>query len=244
MSALITSFFTRAGVPAADIHTVTPGFPTIRIWEVSGADQTLIIGTPEGTGDPGGGIGTDGIMTVMHDKTAGAPGSGGPPPAGSIDGFYKFEFTAAMGFSELLNYVIRVDGGTSIPAGERYQTQQFGPDDSIDTKVDAVYDETATDHLSLGSFGLLFNQTKANTDQLLLDVADVEALVDLVRKYNTNRTKVDTTAKTLIVFDDDCTTPLRTFSLRDASNIPSTDDVCERNPTATGTSDGEATCLP
>ena len=219
MSALITAFFTRAGVPATDIPTITPGFPTIRIWEVIAADQTLVIGAPEGTGDPGGGIGTDGVMTIMFDKTAGVPGSGGPPPAGSIDGFYKFDFTGAMGFLPTNNYVVRIDGGASVPAGERYIVTRFGPDQSIDVKVDAFWDEPLTGHDIIGTFGGLF---------------------DVLRKYETNRTRIDPTNKTLTVFDDDCTTPLRVFELRDSAGALSVDEVCERDPDSSA--DGFPVC--
>ena len=219
MSALITSFFTRSGVPAADIPIVTAGFPVIRIWEVIAVDQTLVIGTPEGTGDPGGGVGTDGIMTILFDKTAGVPGSGGLPVAGSIDGFYKFEFTTAMGFVPTSNYVARVDGGTSIPAGERYQVVKFGPNDNIDVKVDAIWEEPSAGHVTIGTMG---------------------SLLDVLRKYETNRTVVDPIAKTLTVYDDDCTTVLRVFDLLDSSGFPSTDSVCERKPD--GATDGFPVC--
>ena len=77
---------------------------------------------------------------------------------------------------------------------------------------------------------------------LVLDVADIELLVTLLCKYETNRTKIDGAAKTMIIYDDDCVTPLRTFSLRDATGTPSTTDICERVPTAAGTSDGKPTC--
>jgi hypothetical protein len=46
----------------------------------------------------------------------------------------------------------------------------------------------------------------------------------------------------MIIYDDDCVTPLRTFSLRDAGGLPSTTDICERVPIAAGTTDGKDTC--
>ena len=219
MSALITSFFTRVGVPATDIPTATPGFPRIRIWEVIAADQTLVIGAPEGTGDPGGGIGTDGVMTILFDKTIGVPGSGGAPAAGSIDGFYKFDFTTAMGFVPTSNYVARMDGGGSVPDGERFIVVRFGPNDNIDVKVDAFWDEPSAGHVTISTMG---------------------GLLDILRKYQTNRTRVDATAKTLTVYDDDCTTPLRVFELRDGAGALSIDEVCERDPDSS--SDGFPVC--
>lgn len=219
MSALITSFFTRVGVPATDIPTATPGFPTIRIWEVVAADQTLVIGAPEGTGDPGGGVGTDGVMTILFDKTAGVPGSGGLPVAGSIDGFYKFEFTVPMGFVSTSNYVARMDGGPSVPAGERYIVVRFSPNDNIDVQVSAFWDEPQAGHTTIGTMG---------------------GLLDVIRKYETNRTRIDSTAMTLTVYDDDCTTVLRVFDLLDGAGAPSIDEVCERKPD--GSTDGFPVC--
>lgn len=241
---IITSFFTSGGSP------ITGLTPTIRIWEVDAADQTLIIGAPEGTngagpvggGAPAGVIGTDGTMLEMHDKTVAAPGSGGLPLAGSQDGFYRYVFDTVNGYDPTKAYVFRVDGGVAQPTGERYQAGEFDPTNSADAMVDLIYDEPKLDHLVVGSFGEAFNQDNANITQLVLDVADVETLVTLLLKYETNRTRIVGT--TLIIYDDDCTTPLRTFNLKDGTGTPSATDVCERVPAATGTSDGLPTCDP
>jgi hypothetical protein len=65
-------------------------------------------------------------------------------------------------------------------------------------------------------------------------------LLDVIRKYSTNRTRVDATAKTLTVYDDDCTTVLRVFDLLDGAGSPSIDEVCERKPDSS--SDGFSVC--
>lgn len=119
-STVITSFFTKSGVPRTGLK------PTIRIWEVGATSETLIIGTPNGTGDPGTGVGTDGIMQEVYD-TIGSPGSGSPLPNSSRDGFYKFEFTDSMGYDITKRYLVRVNGGQNIPPGERYQTTSISP---------------------------------------------------------------------------------------------------------------------
>jgi len=59
---------------------------------------------------------------------------------------------------------------------------------------------------------------------------------------DTNRTKIDDVAKTLTVYDDDCTTVLRVFQLLDQNGNPSTDSVCERKPTSTGPGDNKPVC--
>ncbi len=241
---IITSFFTSSGAP------ITGLTPTIRIWEVDAADQTLLIGATEGLngagpvggGAPAGGIGTDGTMLEMHDKTAGASGSGGLPLAGSQDGFYRYVFDTVNGYDPDKAYVFRVDGGVAQPNGERYQAGEFDATSNADQMVDLFYNEPKLEHLVAGSFGEAFNQDNTNIKTLVLDVADIEVIVTLLCKYETNRTKIDGIAKTMIIYDDDCVTPLRTFSLRDASGTPSVIDICERTPTAAGTSDGKPTC--
>lgn len=241
---IITSFFTSGGSP------ITGLTPSIRIWEVAAADQTLLIGAPEGLngggpvggGAPAGAIGFDGTMLEMHDKTIAAAGSGGLPLGGSQDGFYRYVFDTVNGYNPNKAYIFRVDGGVTQPASERYQAGEFDATSSADQMVDLIYNEPKLDHLVAGSFGEAFNQDNTNITGLVLDVADIELLVTLLCKYETNRTKIDGIAKTMIIYDDDCVTPLRTFSLRDAGGTPNTTDVCERVPTALGTSDGKPTC--
>lgn len=235
-SITLTSFFTKYGVPFTGLS------PTVRIWEVSSTgDHTLIIGSTEGTGDPGSGIGTDGIMSEMFDKTAGVVGSGGLPIGGSQDGFYSFEFTDTMGYSKKKMYLVRIDGGINVPIPERYQTAKITPNSDM---VNDILNEPIIDHLASGSVGEALNQTKANSEQLMLSIIDVEDLIRLVLKYDTNRTRIDTANYTMTVYDNDCSTPLRTFKLLDSNGIPSVEDVCERVPQATDTSDGLPTCLP
>jgi len=95
----INSFFSDAGVPAINIGTTTPGYPRVRIWEVNGAVQTLIVGAPNGTGQA-----TDGVMLEII-------GTGSPP---AQDGFYTFDFTPILGYDQSSNYVIRTDAGPSL----------------------------------------------------------------------------------------------------------------------------------
>lgn len=243
-SIIITSFFTSGGSPITGLS------PSIRIWEVGAVDQTLLIGSPEGLngagpvggGSPAGAPGTDGIMLEMHDKTTGVSGSGGLPLGGSQDGFYKYVFDTVNGYDPNKAYVFRVDGGVAQPSGERYQAGEFDATSNADQMVDLMYDEPRLDHLVAGSVGEAINLDRADVSSLVLSVADIQTIVTLLCKFEKNRTKIDSATKTMIIYDDDCVTPLRTFSLRDASGTPSTTDVCERVPTAAGTSDGKSTC--
>lgn len=240
---VITSYFSDKGHPTTGLS------PIIRIWEVNDFDQTLIIGSVNGTHDPGPvgggaipgtGVGTNGIMIEMFDKTAGV-GSGGLPIAGDRDGMYRYNFDTFNGYDPNKSYMVRIDGGPTLNANDRYQMINFNADTNIvDAVVDAVYNATATDYLLPGSFGELFNQTNANTDQLVLDVSDLMVLLDLTLKYQTNRTKIDHMAKTLTVYDDDCVTPLRVFNLYDHNNTLSVNEVCERRPVIAN--DGRPIC--
>lgn len=234
---IITSFISDKGHPSVGLT------PTIRVWEVNGGDQTLIIGTVNGTNDPGPvgggaslgtGPGTDGVMIEVFDHTVGN-GSGGLPISGDRDGFYKYNFDSYNGYNPTKSYVVRIDGGVSLNANDRYQVTSIEPD-----VVSSVYNAQATDYLLPGSFGEKFNQTAANTTQTAIDVNDVLVLLDLVLKYQTNRTKINHINKTLTVYDDDCVTVLRTFNLFDHTGAPSITEVCERRPVIAN--DGRPVC--
>jgi hypothetical protein len=240
---IIASFFTDDGDPAIGL------IPTIRIWEVEAGDQTLVIGAPEGTQDPGPvgggaaagpGAGNDGTMVSMNDSTVGVVGGGGA--GGSEDGFYKYTFDTAHGYDPTKCYLFRVDGGVVLTAGERWHAGELNTADNAEAVVDLIYDEPRLDHNQAGSIGEHHNQTRANLTQLALDITDVYSLVNLLTKFETNRTRVDSVSGTLTVYDDDCVTPLRTFALRDGTGAPSTTEICERAPIASGTTDGRPTC--
>jgi len=214
----INSLFTASGIPTSGLS------PTIRIWEVEGAVQTIIVGFPTGNG-----LAIDGAMAEIFD-------TGSPPIS---DGFYTFLFTDTIGYDPTKKYLIRTDGGVTLPDADRYQTGEIDPIE--ETIINGVWDEVlAPDHLDTGSAGLILSEIKADTTSLSLDVSDVNDLVTLLLKYDTNRTKIDDTNKTLIIYDDDCTTVLRTFQLLDQTGTPSTDSVCERKPISS--SDGKPVC--
>lgn len=218
----INSLFTNAGIPATGI---TGGYPSVRIWEVNGAVQTLIVGTPSGSGQN-----TDGIMTEI---TTSSPSTS--------DGFYTFLFTDLIGYDATKKYLIRSDGGPTLPNTDRYQSASIDPIE--ETIINGVWDENlAPDHQLAGSAGLTLSQIKADTTQLFLDVAAVQNIVNLILKYDTNRTKIDDINKTLTVYDDDCSTVLRVFNLLDQNGNPSTDSVCERKPVVAN--DGKPVCTP
>jgi len=199
----ISSFFARSGIPATDIddnnpHSDGKDYPRVRIWEVSGTTHTLIVGDAIGTGQN-----TDGIMSPGIDT-------------GIEDGFYTFVFDDTIGYDPSKKYLVRSDGGNTLPDVDRYQAADVSPELSNESIADAVWDEASADHLISGSMGDLMNLIKAGIDNQL--------------QYDKNRTKIDTATNEMIIFDDDCVTELRRFKLLDSSGNPSITEVCERKP--------------
>ena len=220
----ITSFITRAGVPATDIDDLNPhldgrNYPRLRIWEIDGGTQDLIIGDPAGSG-----LNTDAIMSPVID--------------GVEDGFYSYVFDTVEGYDVSKKYLIRVDGGPSLSDNERYQTGQIVPIEN--DIINGVWDENITDHLTVNSTGLTLSQIKADTTSLFVSLTDVANLMSLALKYDTNRTKIDTVNHLMIIYDDDCVTELRRFQLFDSGGVPNSSVVCERKPISA--SDGEPVC--
>lgn len=146
-------------------------------------------------------------------------------------GFYKYVF---VGYLPTKNYVMSIDGGATQPVGERYnisatQEQKVSPD-NVQQIITGVWEETAADHTSVSSTGLLLNQISADTQATRIDVTIALDLLSTLLKYERNRTKIDKVAKTLTVYDDNGITPIRVFDLKDSTGALSVTEVCERNP--------------
>jgi hypothetical protein len=71
---------------------------------------------------------------------------------------------------------------------------------------------------------LIDTNSLINSMQLCLDI------LNTVLKYNANRTRIDKNSKSLIVYDDDGTTPIRTFNLKDFDGVASITEMAERDP--------------
>lgn len=141
-------------------------------------------------------------------------------------GWYKYTYTS---YDYEKNYVFTADGGGTLTACDRYK---YGGNESYVEDISyEVWEEDATIHMNVGTTGLVLNSIKADTTTIIMNVASLTALVTTLLKYQTNRTRVDPTAMTLTVYDDDCVTPLIVFDLLDAAGNPSVVEVCERKPT-------------
>lgn len=147
------------------------------------------------------------------------------------DGFYRYNFTT---YDQTKDYMFRVDGGSSLVNSDRYQ---FGStlytkleQETIDKISHDVWEEPAGDHLTGGTVGESLATVKSDTSTIAISVLSLNTLVSTMLKYESNRTKIDKTAKTLTIYDDDCTTPLQVFELLDENGNLSVVDIVERKP--------------
>lgn len=69
-----------------------------------------------------------------------------------------------------------------------------------------------------------------------VDLTQMLTIIDALRKFNFNRSKINPNNKTLTIYEDDDITPLIEFLLLDTSENPSTDEVAEKVPRPTTSS--------
>ena len=161
------------------------------------------------------------------------------------DGFYQYNFST---YDDTKDYVFTSNAGVTTVDSQ----YQFGatPPGTVNTSTltniaNTVWDELATLHTTSGSFGEIVQQIKADTSAIYISVAGVNAIVQALLQMETGRTRIDTNANTLTVYDTTCTTPMIVFNLRDSFGNPSVTDVCERSPayvSPTLAADGAHTC--
>ncbi len=140
-------------------------------------------------------------------------------------GLYRYDFLA---YDSTQNYVFTVDGGGTLSNFDRYK---YGGNDSYAEDITStVLDEPTTSHVQSGSVGLAISATQANSESIVVSEITITTLLNTLLKYQRNRTKIDTTAKQLIIYDDDATTPILTFNLLDLNGMPSVAEVIDRVP--------------
>lgn len=213
----INSFITTNGVPTTSL---AGGYPTLRIWAVNNGVYHLIVGSPSGSGQT-----TDGSMV------------------GVGDGFWSFPFTTSIGYDPTLNFLIRIDSGPSQSISERYQTTGITPDLSatdLTNISNSVWNTTLASETTVGTMGGAMNSIYSNTSSLYVSVNDITPLVELLIKYQTNRTEINVNDNQLIIYDNDCVTALRVFNLYDSTGQPSVNQITERVPVVE--TDGQPVC--
>lgn len=140
-------------------------------------------------------------------------------------GFYRYDYVF---YDPTSSYVFSFDGGSILSDCDRYK---YGGNESyVEDISQEVWNEPAIAHTQAGSTGFVLQQIKADTTTIQVSEAAITTLITTLLKYERNRTKIDVAAAQLIIYDDDCITPLTTFDLRDFSGMPSVQEVCERVP--------------
>ena len=96
------------------------------------------------------------------------------------------------------------------------------------------------DNISTGSYIIEYTIVDEDSisaifleDLIINDISDISTIknnVDIIRKIETGRWKIDTNNNTMIFYNDDGTTPFLTFDLKNANGVSSNIDVFERVP--------------
>lgn len=140
-------------------------------------------------------------------------------------GWYRYDFAT---YSPASNYVFTIDGGMTLGDCDRYK---YGGNESyVEDITTSVLDEPILNHTTTGSVADTITKIKADTATLMINDTTMAALLNTMLKYQRNRTRIDAANAQMIIYDDDCETPLTIFDLRDLRGMPSVQEVCERIP--------------
>jgi hypothetical protein len=137
-------------------------------------------------------------------------------------------YGAGAGYN--INYELRAPDSTLLDSGVATET----------APLSGIYHATVSGSTPVGYYDMLAYYQSGllgatnfywTGSQVLNDnEAGVITLLQTLLKYEKNRTRIDKTAKTLTVYDDDGTTPIKVFSLRDENGVPSITEIIERLP--------------
>lgn len=252
---LITSFFTSNGTPKTGL--VGPAAPTIRIWEVSSTGQTLVVNNDAMT-EVGDGFYKYAYTTGNAIAGTITPGYGGSfQLAGDVtaqftvgslfmvsdstmnNGSYTVASSVFSGGFTTVTVISTEKIGSSIVDGyidtlplKDYVFRTNGG--SVSPPLDSQYEYGATDANRLDDVTVqqITNQV---WDEPYGSHTEPSAMGELIRvlvQIGSGRTKIDTIAKTLTIYDEDCVTPLAVFNLLDSNGNYSVTEVCERKPTS------------
>ena len=140
-------------------------------------------------------------------------------------GWYRYNFTT---YDPSKTYVFTIDGGSSLSQCDRYR---YGGNESyVEDITKSVLEEPLVYHATTGSLAESVAMIKADTASIMVSETAIVILLDTILKYQRNRTRIDTANAQLVIYDDDGTTPLTTFDLKDFNGMPSVQEVCERIP--------------
>lgn len=101
---------------------------------------------------------------------------------------------------------------------------------AIESKIDALTSELDLVKTICSTLNVNVDYLVAASNNIDVNIVDMLALIEALSKFESNRTKIDPTLKTLTVFDNDGVTPWKVFSLLDRTGTPSVDEIAERVP--------------
>jgi hypothetical protein len=141
-------------------------------------------------------------------------------------GWYRYDF---LTYDPTTSYVFTIDGGPTLADFDRYK---HGGNESYEEDIStSVWNEPIGNHTASGSTGETLIMVKADTTSILISDITLTTLLNLILKYERNRTVIDTINSQLIIYDNDNTTIIQAFDLKDINGLPSVADVLERVPT-------------
>ena len=149
-------------------------------------------------------------------------------------------YTRPVNFPELgiesdgdLTKVNTLDGHTP-QTGDSYPTVNTNIDAAVSTRSShSAADVWTSATRTLTSFGTLISDIWSNVTRTLTagtkdsEIDTINANTLITKKVSINRWKIDTTANTLIYYDDDGTTPIYTFDLKNAAGNPASGDASQ-----------------
>lgn len=140
---------------------------------------------------------------------------------GTSNGDYPDVFQiAAEVRNELATELSRIDAPVSSRAS---QTSV----DNLRTEMETSFDTV------VNLLNVLDSKIDLVSDQIQYIDVDMDQMLTILaelKKFNFNRSKIDPTAKTLTIYDDDDTTPLVVFNLLDTNQQGSVEEVAEKVP--------------
>ena len=87
---------------------------------------------------------------------------------------------------------------------------------------------------NIDNIEIKIDNMQTDIDAIQIDISNMGAFVDDLIKYQRNRSLIDPVNFTLTIFDDDGTTPLTVFDLKDENGVASCTSVFERIPRVLG----------
>jgi len=127
--------------------------------------------------------------------------------------------TAVAPSLEGLNIPTSVENATAV------RTELTPELDNMDATISSRATQSSVDALQTTA-----NSIEGKVDAIIVTVGNMSAVINEIIKYSKNKSIIDINAKTLTIYDDDGTTPIRVFDLKDSAGVASITDIYQRIP--------------